>query len=136
MARDGGQERFHQSPINNQQRLIDSDPYLRPYEKILRRRQKRIRETEETLTGGKISLPEFASGHEYFGLHFKDNQWIFREWAPNATSVYLIGDMSGWQERKRFALEHISGNPTIFSPRKHPCLFTKPTLVLRRKSKR
>ena len=24
---------------------------------------------------------------------FKDDQWIFREWAPNATAIYLIGDM-------------------------------------------
>ena len=87
--------------------LLDSDPYLRPYEEVLRSRQKRIHETGERLTCGTMSLPEFASGHEYFGLHFKDNQWIFREWAPNATSVYLIGDMSGWQERKSFALEPV-----------------------------
>jgi len=88
-------------------RFLDSDPYLRPYEKVIRSRQKLIHETGERLTRGTMSLPEFASGHEYFGLHFKDNQWIFREWAPNATSVYLIGDISGWQEKKEFALEPV-----------------------------
>ena len=87
--------------------LLKSDPWLRPYEKVLRSRQKRIHETGERLTCGTMSLPEFASGHEYFGLHFNGSDWVFREWAPNATSVYLIGDMSGWQERKRFALEPV-----------------------------
>jgi len=88
--------------------LLESDPYLRPYEKVLRSRQKRIRETEERLTCGKMSLSEFASGHEYFGLHFKDNQWIFREWAPNATAIYLVGKISDWQERKEFALDSVA----------------------------
>ena len=97
-------------------RLLDSDPYLRPYEKILRSRQKCIRETEERLTGGTMSLPEFASGHEYFGLHFNGSEWIFREWAPNAIAIYMIGDMSGWREKKRFALEPV-GNEGVWEIR-------------------
>ena len=88
-------------------RLLDSDPYLRPYEEVLRKRMARVHETENRLTMGRMSLSEFALGHEYFGLHFNGSDWVFREWAPNATSVYLIGDMSGWQERKRFALEPV-----------------------------
>ena len=55
-----------------------------------------------------MSLTEFASGHEYFGLHFHRDEWVFREWAPNATAIYLIGDMSKWQVRREFALEKIS----------------------------
>jgi len=81
-------------------RLLDSDRYLRPYEKVLRSRQKRIHETEEMLTCGTMSLAEFAAGHEYFGLHFFDEEWIFREWAPNADAVYLLGDMTGWLEKR------------------------------------
>ncbi|MGD8411636.1 MAG: alpha amylase C-terminal domain-containing protein [Desulfobacterales bacterium] len=86
------------------QRLIKSDPYLAPYHDIIYRRLKKIAQTRQQLTGGRASLADFASGHEYFGLHFKDKQWVFREWAPNATAVFLIGEMSGWQERKEFAL--------------------------------
>ncbi|MBU2522440.1 MAG: 1,4-alpha-glucan-branching enzyme, partial [Proteobacteria bacterium] len=87
------------------QALLDNDPYLRPYEKALKRRLERVIEVEEKLTQGKISLADFASGHEYFGLHFREGEWVFREWAPNATAIYLIGDMTGWQEKKAFALE-------------------------------
>ncbi|MDH4204350.1 MAG: 1,4-alpha-glucan-branching enzyme, partial [Desulfobacteraceae bacterium] len=88
--------------------LLESDPYLKPYERDLKRRFTRIAKTEKMLTGNKISLADFASGHEYFGLHFYRNEWIFREWAPNADAIYLIGDMTNWQEKKRFALERIN----------------------------
>ena len=88
--------------------LLESDPYLKPYERDLRRRFARIAETEKMLTGNKTRLADFASGHEYFGLRFYHNEWIFREWAPNADAIYLIGDMTNWQEKKRFALERIN----------------------------
>jgi 1,4-alpha-glucan branching enzyme len=85
-------------------RLLKSDSYLTPFSDQIKRRLERIEETEQRLTQGKMSLAEFASGHEYFGLHFQRNEWVFREWAPNATAVYLIGDMSKWKEREEFAL--------------------------------
>jgi len=88
--------------------LLERDPYLQPYEKDLRRRFTRIAKTEKILTGNTIRLADFASGHEYFGLHFYRNEWVFREWAPNADAIYLIGDMTNWQEKKRFALERIN----------------------------
>jgi 1,4-alpha-glucan branching enzyme len=55
-----------------------------------------------------MSLTEFASGHEYFGLHFRKNEWVFREWAPNATAIYLIGENTKWQEHKKYALKKIN----------------------------
>ncbi len=85
--------------------LLHSDPWLEPYREVIQRRLLKIDETEQELTQGKMSLADFASGHEYFGLHFQDNQWIFREWAPNATAIFLIGDMTGWQEKEPFSLK-------------------------------
>ncbi|HYA78266.1 MAG TPA: alpha amylase C-terminal domain-containing protein [Verrucomicrobiae bacterium] len=89
-------------------RLLRSDSYLAPFSDLIQRRLVRIEETEHRLTQGKMSLADFASGHEYFGLHFQRGEWVFREWAPNATGIYLIGDMSKWQERREFELEKIS----------------------------
>ncbi|MFW6284727.1 MAG: 1,4-alpha-glucan-branching enzyme, partial [Desulfosalsimonas sp.] len=60
-----------------------------------------------------MSLADFAAGHEYFGLHLRNNQWVFREWAPNAEAVYMIGDMTGWQEEARFALAP-AGTPGVW----------------------
>lgn len=36
--------------------------------------------------------------YEYFGVHKNDNGYVFRVWAPNAESVYLVGDFNGWDE--------------------------------------
>ncbi|MGD9300437.1 MAG: alpha amylase C-terminal domain-containing protein [Desulfobacterales bacterium] len=103
-----------QASINSEQierrlkRLLESDPLLNPYAKIIRRRLSKVAALKTQLTGGKITLSDFASGHEYFGLHFKNNQWIFREWAPNAEQIFLIGDMTGWQENETFALNRLN----------------------------
>ena len=76
-------------------RLLAIDPYLKPYQKVIQRRLSKIIGAENRLTGGKMTLADFASGHEYFGLHFQNNQWDFREWAPNADKIFLFGDMTG-----------------------------------------
>ena len=95
-------------PKNRLIRLLRADSYLAPFSDQIRHRLDHIEETEHILTQGKKSLAEFASGHEYFGLHFQRGEWVFREWAPNATAVYLVGDMSKWQVRGEFELEKIS----------------------------
>jgi 1,4-alpha-glucan branching enzyme len=85
-------------------RLLRQDPYLTPYSEILLRRIRSVKETELRLTGGRMSLSDFASGHEYFGLHRTPSGWVFREWAPNATALFLVGDFSDWREESRYAL--------------------------------
>ncbi|MEX1352931.1 MAG: alpha amylase C-terminal domain-containing protein [Desulfobacterales bacterium] len=88
-------------------RLLAIDPYLKPYEKIILRRLLKISAAESHLTGDKMTLADFASGHEYFGLHHRNNQWVFREWAPNAENIFLIGDMTDWQEEEAFSLKRL-----------------------------
>ena len=60
------------SPADLVAKLLASDPYLKPYGNALLRRIQKTHETEAWLTQGEISLEDFASGHEYFGLHFKN----------------------------------------------------------------
>ncbi|MBW1697278.1 MAG: alpha amylase C-terminal domain-containing protein [Deltaproteobacteria bacterium] len=88
-------------------RLLEKDPLLKPYEKILARRIEKIQNMENRLTQRKMSLADFASGHEYFGIHFRDNHWIIREWAPNATAIYLLGEFTGWRETPSFSLNRL-----------------------------
>ncbi len=87
---------------------LAADYLLHPYKDQIRRRMEMAGEMEFRLTGGKMDLAEFASGHEYFGLHFRDGRWAFREWAPNAEAIYLKGSFSNWQVQDRFALNRIS----------------------------
>jgi 1,4-alpha-glucan branching enzyme len=88
--------------------LIQNDPLLAPYEAVLRRRSRQIDAMQHRLTQGVQSLADFASGHEYYGLHRDDDGWVFREWAPNASAIYLIGTFSRWCEHPAQALTRIS----------------------------
>jgi 1,4-alpha-glucan branching enzyme len=44
-----------------------------------------------------VSLAQFATAHDYFGLHRDGRQWVLRERAPNASRIVLVGDFSDWQ---------------------------------------
>ncbi len=91
-------------------RLLD-DPWLAPYADVIERRAQRAQDTAARLTGGDPSrhaLAAFASGHEYYGLHrTKDGGWVFREWAPNATEIWLVGDFSNWDTHPDYRLTRI-----------------------------
>lgn len=91
-------------------RLVEMDPYLQPYTPDFERWADKFRSKENELLGG-LSLQDFASGHDYFGLFKTENGWIFRDWAPNATSIFLIGNFNGWQDQGNFELRRI-GNGT------------------------
>ncbi|MGD8367792.1 MAG: alpha amylase C-terminal domain-containing protein [Desulfobacterales bacterium] len=84
--------------------LIREDPLLLPYGDVLRRRRSAVAKRRRHLTGDRQTLEDFASGHEFFGLHFRDGGWVFREWAPNATAISLIGNFSGWRENPAYFL--------------------------------
>ncbi|HKK42838.1 MAG TPA: alpha amylase C-terminal domain-containing protein, partial [Bacteroidales bacterium] len=47
-------------------------------------------------------------GHHYYGLHFDNDEWIFREWAPNATSIFLVGTFNGWKETGEYSMNRIN----------------------------
>jgi 1,4-alpha-glucan branching enzyme len=51
-------------------------------------------------------------------MHRDDDRWVFREWAPNAERVFLIGDFSKWQELAEFEMNRIDnqGNWELSMP--------------------
>ncbi len=89
---------------------LSDDPWLEPYLGQIHHRTDLIRKMEHRLTGGAMSLNEFANAHEHYGLHFRNGKWIFREWAPNATAIFLVGDFSGWEQRSAYALHYGDGD--------------------------
>ena len=88
-------------------KIIENDPWLEPFEKALMGRHQHAIEKELELTAGKTSLSDFASGYLYFGLHRTDSGWVFREWAPHATAIFLVGDFNGWKETDDYRLHKI-----------------------------
>ena len=81
--------------------LLD-DACLKPFEPAVRGRAERAFSKARELTGGGTTLSDWASAHEYYGLHRIRGGWVFREWAPNATSMWLVGDFSSWKIDPRF----------------------------------
>ena len=90
--------------------LVQKDPYLEPYADAIRGRHDHAEWKKNQLTNnGKRSLETFASGYDYYGLHKMSRGWVFREWAPNATDIYLVGDFNNWQETERYKAKRIGG---------------------------
>lgn len=96
------------SPPEMVQRLIASDSFLGNYERALLARAERVAEMRRSIVGDG-PLAEFASGHEYFGVHRVDGRWIIRERAPNATSIHLKGDFTNWEARPEYAFTRLDG---------------------------
>ncbi|MEM7395843.1 MAG: 1,4-alpha-glucan-branching enzyme, partial [Verrucomicrobiota bacterium] len=82
---------------------LSDDPWLDPFRTRLEQRATRRMEVAAKLTGER-SLTEFASGHLHFGLHPTPDGWVFRDWAPNAEALFLIGDFNNWEEHPDWAL--------------------------------
>lgn len=84
--------------------IVKQDPWLEPYEQIIAGRHRRVTAKRKELVG-KGTLTDFASGYRYYGLNRVGNCWVFREWAPNARAIYLVGDFNDWTEEERYQLK-------------------------------
>lgn len=88
-------------------KIIENDPWLEPYSSALEGRHQHAVDKEAELTQGKESLADFATGYLYFGLHRTATGWVFREWAPHANSVFLIGDFNAWKQAPEYQLHKV-----------------------------
>jgi 1,4-alpha-glucan branching enzyme len=92
----------------NKNRFYSADPWLEPFVRTIDERIEKylVKEKQLAVSG---SLCDFALGHLYYGLHIENDRWIFREWAPNATEIYIIGVFTEWKETPGFRLTRING---------------------------
>ncbi len=78
--------------------LVADDPWLADAEPVLRHRQVRLREALAYIRQADGSLKSHALLHTRLGLH-RDNSrkgWWYREWAPGAQQLWLVGDFNQW----------------------------------------
>ncbi|MDR0572971.1 MAG: alpha amylase C-terminal domain-containing protein [Tannerella sp.] len=99
-------------------KLIQKDPWLKPYVNAIEGRHNFAVEKEKEITRhGSLSLSDFSSGYMYFGLHHTNDGWVFREWAPNATAIYLVGTFNSWKKKEDYRLKKVEyGNWEISLP--------------------
>ncbi len=87
---------------------LTDDPWLAPFYDRIHARRLHAETLAEQLTQG-TSLWDWAQGHRWFGLHrLEDGSWIYRDWAPNATALYLIGDFTDWQISSEFQASRVN----------------------------
>lgn len=94
--------------------ILDIDPYLSDYENDINLRMDRLEEQKKNFLAGGKSLKEFANAHNYYGFHKVDGGWIYREWAPNADGLYLIGDFNNWDKHSHPLTKINGGDWEIF----------------------
>ena len=80
--------------------LVAQDPWLEPYADKLAARQAHYRNALQQFDATGGLLGQISQGHHYFGfnrgeLYGKPGVW-YREWAPAALQLRLIGDFNGW----------------------------------------
>jgi 1,4-alpha-glucan branching enzyme len=80
--------------------LIELDPLLKPYARALRARFAHYQRFRDQLEAHEGLLGLISQGHHYFGLNRgqRDGQpgvW-YREWAPGASGLALMGDFNDW----------------------------------------
>lgn len=89
--------------------IYETDPYLAPYKEAIEARHARI-EAERDKIAVDGSLSKGLNNHLFYGLHREaDGNWIFREWAPNASRIYLIGEFNNWKRTSAYTLQPTGG---------------------------
>ena len=94
-------------------KIIETDPNLAPFEPDLRLRMQLYRDACRRLAGDG-SLSDFANGSLYYGFQLGRNGWYYREWAPGAEKMSLIGDFNGWDPEKNPMKKVGNGNWQVF----------------------
>ena len=90
-------------------KIYETDPYLAPYKDAIEKRHERILEERDKIALDG-SLADGLNNHLYYGLHRDaDGSWVFREWAPNASRIYLIGEFNNWRRTAAYSLNPIGG---------------------------
>lgn len=91
--------------------FYEKDSWLKPYEESIIRRSNNIKWRKDSLAGRGGRLYDSINNHLYYMLHNDGKDWLFREYAPNATKVYLIGDFNDWKISQEYALQPLgNGN--------------------------
>ena len=85
-------------------KIYETDPWLEPYRGAIDARHERILECKRKLAGDG-PLASAINNHLYYPLHIEDGQWVIREWAPNASRIYLVGEFNNWKRTEAYCFQ-------------------------------
>lgn len=86
---------MRRSPIPG---LVLADGWLAPFEREIKGRLRLFDAQLERICRRSGSLADFAGAYTHMGFNrdAATDEWIYREWAPGARELYLIGDFNNW----------------------------------------
>ena len=98
--------------------LVGNDPWLEPAAQDIMERYERYRLTMSEIEQNWESLNKFANAYQFYGFHYDRvlKGWHFREWAPKAQDLYLVGDFNNWQRYSHGLTPNKYGQWEIFLP--------------------
>ena len=98
------QYKFRKLPI------VKKDTWLEPVAHEVFERYVRYKSRLDDIIDQHGSLLKFADAYNYLGVNFdsKKNCWVYREWAPKAHSLFLVGEFNNW-DTKSHPLYKIDG---------------------------
>ena len=94
--------------------ILEIDPTLKPFEKALQLRMDKYTSNKKALLGRHLKLKTFANGHLFYGFHLVEEGWYYREWAPGAEELHLMGDFNDWNPKTHPLERKEHGNWEIF----------------------
>ncbi len=88
---------------------LHEDGWLAAHFPAIDARRRETLRVKDQLAGAHGSLWEWATGHHWYGLHRQqDGSWVYRDWAPNATRLALVGDFSRWEVGDAFTARRVN----------------------------
>jgi 1,4-alpha-glucan branching enzyme len=101
-------------------KLVIDDPWLEPYQDEIADRIQRYKSLADKIKKENSGLIDFSKAYKRFGIHFdkKAKGWTYREWAPEAYSLSLIGEFNNWDRHTHVLEKRENGIWEIFIPAK------------------
>ena len=92
-----------------EKKIYETDPWLEPFRAAIDARGERLRAETAGIQGDRARMSDGVNNHLYYGLHRTTDGWTFREWAPNAARIWLVGEFNNWKKTEAWALKPVGG---------------------------
>ena len=94
-------------------KIFERDSYLEPYKKIITERYQQLIIAKENIAGYGNTLSSAINNHLFYGVHAEGKFRVFREWAPNASDIWVIGDFNGWKKFDDWKMHKVAGGKIL-----------------------
>ncbi len=102
--------------MTNVPQLVKDDPWLEPYSNEITDRINRFQNRLKLIDEEYGGILKFSNAYRSLGIHHdkKKKGWWYKEWAPAARALFLIGDFNEWNRSSHPLKKNKNGIWEIF----------------------